>query len=160
MNGYSKAADSAISLKPLKYQLPVRNSIVNILPYNTKMMLHYGMSDYASYWEEVNDNQLVENLRKCYGNDVEEQLLAGLSEVSYAVFGNAAYPVFMARLENPSLSIQFWTRMISRYGVSETVESQGYTIFNLKVENFVPAVFGPSFSALKNVAIRLSTSIW
>lgn len=149
LNGYSKAADSAISLKPLKYQLPVRNSIVNILPYNTKMMLHYGMSDYASYWEEINDNQSVENLRKCYGNDVEGQFLASLSEVSYAVFGNASYPVFMARLENPSLSIQFWTRMISRFGVSETVESQGYTIFNLKVENFVPSVFGPSFSALK-----------
>ena len=149
LNGYSKASDLALFLKPLKYQLPVRNSIVNILPYNTKMMLHYGMSDFASYWEEITDKQSVENLRKRYGNDVKEQFVASLSEVSYSVFGNASYPVFVARLEDPATAIQFWTRMISRFGVSETVESQGYTIFRLNVDNFVPDVFGPCYSTLK-----------
>lgn len=149
LNGYSKSADSASYLKPLKYQLPVRNSIVNILPYNTKMMLHYGMSDFASYWEEIADKQIVGNLNKRIGMDVKSQFVATLSETSYAVFGNAAYPVFIARLEDPATAIQFWTRMISKFGVSETIESQGYTIFNLNLENFIPDVFGSSYSALK-----------
>ena len=90
-----------------------------------------------------------DNLRKRYGNDVKEQFVASLSEVSYSVFGNASYPVFVARLEDPATAIQFWTRMISRFGVSETVESQGYTIFRLNVDNFVPDVFGSCYSTLK-----------
>ena len=149
LNGYSKSADSSSYLKPLKYQLPVRNSIVNILPYNTKMMLHYGMSDFASYWEEVADKQSVEKLNKRIGMDVKTQFVATLSEASYSVFGNASYPVLIVRMEDPSTAIQFWTRMISKFGVSETVESQGFTIFNLNVENFVPDVFGSRCSALR-----------
>ena len=155
LNGYSKATDSALFMKPLKYQLPVRNSIINILPYNTKMMLHYGMSDYTSYWEEVTDKQSYEALSKRIGMDVKTQFVSSLSEVSYAVFGNAAYPVFIARMEDPSTAIRFWTRMISKFGVSETVESQGYTLFNLNVDDFVPGVFGSSFSALKKCSYSI-----
>lgn len=149
MNGYSKATDTVSCLKPLKYQLPVRNSIIDVLPFNTKMMLHYGMSDFVSYWEEFADKQTVDGLNKRLGVDVESQFVKCMSEISYSVFGSASQPVFVARLNDPAAMIQFSTRLIAKVGASETVTEQGYTMLNLNLSNFIPDVFGEYFKSIK-----------
>ena len=86
LNGYTVAADSSV-LRPLKYQRPISNSVVNVLPYNTRLMLHYGMSDYASYWEEFADKQTVDELNKNFKCNVEEQFVSHFSEVAFCMFG-------------------------------------------------------------------------
>ena len=148
LNGYSTASDSVSFLRLLKYQRPTHNSVVNVLPYHTKIMLHYGMSDYASYWEEFVDNKEVESVNKRFGIDVGTQFVGGLSEVSYCVFGTSVQPVFVGRMNDPSRVIQFMMHIGERFGVSESVVVQGYTLNRLKVNNFVPSVFGEGFKGL------------
>ena len=150
LNGYSIPCDSAEILKPLKYQTPVRNSIVNVLPFNTRMMLHFGMSDYLSYWEEQGRNENVGKLNKRYSVKIEEQLLNNLSEVSCCFSGTASKPVFVARMSNPAEVIQFWTKLISKTGASFTEIVQGYSLYQVNVSDFVPTVFGENFNTLKN----------
>ena len=149
MNGYCIASDSASSLRPLKYQLPVKNSIVNLLPYNTCLMLHYGMSDYASYWQAFCDPHSVSAWNKRYAVDVENQLLNYLSEVSFDIIGDRRHEVFVGRMNDPAAVIKFMDRLSAKMGVSSTQACQGYVISDMGEKDFMPVVFGPAFSSLK-----------
>lgn len=155
MNGYSIPMDSLSSLRPLKYQFPVNNSVLNVLPYNTKLMLHYGMSDYASYWEEIADSEYIAKLNKALKSNIEEQFVSCLSEVSICAIGSAANPVFVARMNDPAKVIQFMDKLGTRYGVVESIVNQGYTISRLNVKNFIPDVFGAAFAEIKSFAYAI-----
>ncbi|MBP5573713.1 MAG: hypothetical protein J6X40_06050 [Bacteroidales bacterium] len=149
VNGYLLPADSLSSLKPLKYQLPVKNSIVNILPFDTRFMLHYGMSDYASYWQSFRDEAAVKALDKRYGVDVEAQLLNHLSEVSLDVLGSDRREVFVGRMSDPAAVIKFMDKLAVKVGVKESQQCQGYVLNDLGERDFVPVVFGPDFKSIK-----------
>ena len=148
LNGYSRTSDSTSCLKPLKYQLPVHNSIVNLLPFNTKLMLHFGMSDYLSFWEELVSKQDVAQLNRKYGVEIDKQLLPCLSEVAYCVFGSSDSPLMVARINDPAGMIQFWNKMGTKVGVAATATVQGYTLNQLNANGFVPSVFGVTFNEL------------
>ena len=148
MNGYALAADSASEWRPLKYQRSVKNSVVNILPYNTTKMLHYGMSDYASYWQSFCDASAVNDFNKRYSTDVEDKLLNYLSEVSYEVFGDKRYEVFVGRMNDPSAVIKFMDRLASKTGVSDQQTCQGYVLRDLGRCDFVPMLFGETFKSM------------
>lgn len=148
-NGYSVATDSLSSLRPLKYQVPVHNSIVNVLPRNTQWMLHYGMLDYASYWEEFADFEQVDGLNKRYKTDIVQQLIACLSEVSYCVFDVSEKPVFVGRMNDPAAVMQFMEKLGAKAGVTEIMVAQGYTMKNINAKSFVPDVFGKCFRSIK-----------
>lgn len=148
MNGYSVATDSSSSLRPLKYQLPVNNTIINVLPFNTTMMLHYGMSDYLSFWEEFVDNELVAKWNDNLHARLDEELIAGLSEVAFCTVGPASSPVFVARVNDPTKVAHFMGKLDSQYGMLENIVSQGYTIKRVNVKGFVPDVFGYCFTEI------------
>ena len=148
MNGYAMAADSLSSLRPLKYQLPVKNSIVNILPFNTKLMLHYGMSDYASYWQSFRNEEKVKAFNKKYGTDVENKLLNYLSEVSFDIIGEGRQEVFVGRMNDPSAVIKFMEKLVAKTGVSNTLSCQGYVLYDLGKRDVVPVVFGEVFQSI------------
>lgn len=149
MNGYAMATDSTSAWRPLKYQLPVKNSVVNILPSNTIMMRHYGMSDYASYWESFRDAEKVKAFNKKYGTDVENKLLAYLSEVSFDVFGSKRQEAFVGRMNDPSSVIKFMERLASKAGVNASQNYQGYVLYDLGKNDFIPQVFGDDFKSMK-----------
>ena len=149
MNGYALAADSLSDLRPLKYQLPVKNSVINVLPFDTKFMLHYGMSDYASYWQSFRDEEAINAFNKRYGLDVEQQLLDHVSEVSLAVIGKERREVCVARMSDPSAVIKFMERLASKTGVKASLDSQGYVLYDLGECNAVATVFGPAFKSIK-----------
>ena len=135
MNGYAIAADSASAWRPLKYQLPVKNSVVNILPSDTRYMHHLGMSDYASYWESFSDTQ--------------SKLLNYLSEVSYSKFGKNQTEVFVGRMNDPSAVIKFMDRQASKMGVVASQNAQGYTLYDLGKSSFIADTFGDDFKGMK-----------
>lgn len=135
MNGYALAADSASEWRPLKYQLPVKNSVVNILPSDTRYMHHLGMSDYASYWESFSETQ--------------SKLLNYLSEVSFNKFGRAQHEVFVGRMNDPSAAIKFMERMATKTGVVASQPCQGYTLYDLGKSSFIADTFGDDFKGMK-----------
>lgn len=149
LNGYALAADSTSRLRPLKYQRPVKNSIVNILPFDTRLMLHYGMSDYASYWQSFCDVEQVKTFNKKYGTNVETKLLEFLSEVSYNVICDKRHEIFVGRMNDPSAVIRFMEQLSGKTGVVSSQNYQGYVLYDLGEKNVVPAVFGPTFKSFK-----------
>ena len=149
MNGYALANDSTSAWRPLKYQRPVKNSVVNILPSDTRYMHHYGMSDYASYWESFRNPDKVKAFNKKYNTDVENKLLASLSEVCLAKFGKNNREMFVGRMNDPSAVIKFMERLASKMGVNNTLNCQGYALYDLGKNSFVPDVFGDEFQPMK-----------
>ena len=135
MNGYAIAADSASAWRPLKYQLPVKNSVVNILPSDTRYMHHLGMSDYASYWESFSNTDC--------------KLLNYLSEVSYNKFGKKPTEVFVGRMNDPSAVIKFMDRLSQKTGVVASQNAQGYTLYDLGKSSFIANTFGEDFKDMK-----------
>lgn len=149
MNGYALAGDSISAWRPLKYQLPVKNSVVNILPSDTRYMHHLGMSDYASYWESFRDAEKVAAFNKKYGTDVEKKLLDYLSEVSFNKFGKGQYDVFVGRMNDPSAVIKFMDRLALKTGIAATQTCQGYSLFDLGKCGLVSDIFGEDFRSMK-----------
>ena len=149
LNGYAIAPDSTSKFRPLKYQRPVKNSVVNILPFDTKLMLHYGMSDYASYWQSFCDAEQVKSFNKKYGTNVETKLLEYLSEVSYDVICDKRHEVFVGRMNDPSAVIRFMDHLAGKTGVTSSFNYEGYVLYNLGERDIVPAVFGPTFKSFK-----------
>ena len=150
MTGYALAGDSTSAWRPLKYQLPVKNSVVNILPSDTRYMHHLGMSDYASYWESFCDQDKVVAFNKKYGTDVENKLLAFLSEVSFNTFGKTRREIFVGRMNDPSAVIKFMERLASKMGVAASQTCQGYTLYDLGKSTFISDVFGDDFQSMKH----------
>lgn len=149
MNGYALADDSTSAWRPLKYQLPVKNSVVNILPSDTRYMYHLGMSDYASYWESFCAVEKVAAFNKKYNTDVENKMLVYLSEVSFNEFGQNRNKVFVGRMNDPSAVIKFMERLASKIGVANSQTIQGYVIYDLGKTDFIPDVFGDDFKSMK-----------
>ena len=154
LNGYSVPSDSSV-LRPLKYQRPISNSVVNVLPFNTRLMLHYGMSDYASYWEEFVDIQTVDELNKIYKCNIEEQLVSHFSEVSFCMIGKSGIPVFVARMNNSAAVTQFMDKVSAKSGAIETTDVQGYSLKRLTVKDFAPNVFGEDFKQIRNCSYAI-----
>lgn len=148
MSGYALASDSASAWRPLKYQLPVKNSVVNILPSNTRFMHHYSMSDYASYWESFCDAEKVDVFNRRYHTDVKAGLLAFLSEVSLNRIGEHGQEVFVARMNDPSAVIGFMEQLASRTGVANSQTCQGYVLYYLGRTSFIPDIFGDEFQSM------------
>ena len=155
MNGYTLPADSISAMKPLKYQLPVKNTIVNLLPFDTRFMVHYGMSDYASYWQSFRDEEAVKAQNKRYGIDVEKQLLEHLSEVSLNVVGQGGRELFVARMSDPSSVIKFMEKLALKTGMRESIGCQGYVLCDLGERDFVPAVFGSFFESIQRMCYAI-----
>lgn len=155
MNGFSVPTDSASFLCPLRNQIPVHNSVIDVLPYNTKMMLHFGLKDYVSYWSEFADFDKVAKLNKRLNSDISEQLVGYLSEVSISAIGPSARPVFIARMSYPSQVMEFMNQMDQSFSVIENIVNQGYAVKRLNVRSFVPDVFGSTFSEIKSFSYSI-----
>ena len=145
LNGYATANDSSDLFK-LKYQQPVRNSIIYVLPYDIEMMLHYGMSDMALWWADKVDTVQIASLNKKYVVDIENQLVANISELSLAVLATNHAPVFVARLNDPASVMKFMSRLDSSIGVSNEHNTQGCAVKTLNVNDLVAKMLGAEFA--------------
>ena len=145
LNGYAIASDSSDVYK-LKYQQPVRNSIIFVLPYDVKMMLHYGMSDMALWWSDKTDKEQIASINKKCGVDVENQFAANISEIALSILATNNSPVAVARLNDPGAVIKFMGRLDGSYGVAGEHTTQGCTVKTLNANNLVEKLLGSEFA--------------
>ena len=148
LNGYSFPSDSTSIMLPFESQMPVPNSMFDLLPSHTRLMLHSGMSDYASFWTEFVDHEKVGMLSRRYGVDLEEQLVRCVSEVAYCEVGSSAQAVFVGRLNRPAVVEKTMKTIEAQVGIVENIVVGGYSLKKLNVNNFISDVFGSWFNTL------------
>ena len=145
LNGYAIAPDSSDVYK-LKYQQPVRNSIVYVLPFDVEMMLHYGMSDMALWWGDKIDTVQISSLNKKYGVDIENQLVENISEMALSILSTNNAPIVVARLNDPAMVMKFMGRLDSSIGVTSEHTTQGCIVKTLNVSDLTKKMLGNEFA--------------
>ena len=145
LNGYAIAPDSSDVYK-LKYQQPVRNSIVYVLPFDVEMMLHYGMSDMALWWGDKIDTVQISSLNKKYGVNIENQLVENISEMALSILSTNNAPIVVARLNDPAMVMKFMGRLDSSIGVTSEHTTQGCIVKTLNVSDLTKKMLGNEFA--------------
>ena len=145
LNGYAIASDSS-DLYKLKYQQPVRNSIIYVLPYDVEMMLHFGMSDMALWWADKTDAEQIASLNKKCGVDVEDQFAANISELALAILSANHSPVMVARLNDPAAVMKFMSRLDASLGVASEHITQGCAVKMLNGSDLAKKMLGIEFA--------------
>ncbi len=149
ISGYAVATDSSDVFK-LKYQQPVRNSIINVLPYDVRMMLHYGMSDMASWLDDKTDKNQIATINKKCGVDAGGQFAANVSEIALAMLSTNNSPIAVARLNDPAAVIKFMGRIDASYGVTNEHTTQGCTVKTLNADGLGKSLLGDEFAKVNH----------
>lgn len=147
LNGYSESSDSLSFLNHLLGHNALKNTLINILPYSTKIMLHFGISSFEEYWLETNDLEPIVNLEKKYGINVYQDLIPYLSgELALCITDSQEDAIFVAANNNSAKIKSFLDNLSSKVGVSSNETIENVIIKELKIKNFIPTVFGNCFS--------------
>lgn len=150
LNGYTCAADSLSNLKPLECQTPVPNTIADFVPDNTQLMVHFGMSDYLSFWENSADIKKVEQTNRKYALNLQNQFVSNISETAFCVFGNKASRVWVVRASDMKPVAAVMNAVADKAGVSATNIVLGYPVFGLNENDFLASLFGGWAEGMKH----------
>ncbi len=156
MNGYSVAGDSLSLLSAIKGQKPVKNGIAGIVPGDTKIMLHLGMSDFTAFWRQTADKQAVNGFEERYGVSIANDLMPSLTEVAYGVFGAANTPFMVAHFDDTASVTHFMNVVATVAGLAESCTVEGHPICRLALDNFASDVFGNIFKPIVHCCYAIS----
>lgn len=149
LNGYISVADSLSDLKLLENQSPVPNTIANLLPDNTRLMVHFGMSDYLSFWKNTADMKKVEQTNRKYGIGLQDQFVSNVSETAFCVFGNNASNILVVRANDMKPITAVMNTVANKSGVSATNIVLGYSLYALNEKEVLGALFGSWANGMK-----------
>lgn len=149
LNGYTYAPDSISNLKRLKHQHPVENTLVDILPSSTKLMVHFGMSDYSSFWQAYVDMKKAGQVDRKYGVGLQDQFISNISESAFCVFGDKASRVLAVGAKDIMAVSAVMNTVAEKTGVSATNIVLGYSIFRLNEADFIASIFGGMSEGIK-----------
>lgn len=155
LNGYtdpSVAEDSYLSA--LKGQQPVNTRLLNILPFSTRLLLHFGMSDYALFNSQTVDQQQLQDLSGKYGFDLQKGIIDQINEEIALVFidNSAAEGAVLAARIKDQQAVQRNLRQLGQRtrGNQATIRSQNVQIEHLNISGLAPALFGTAFNPVEN----------
>ncbi|MDA3942706.1 MAG: hypothetical protein PF694_04085 [Bacteroidetes bacterium] len=150
LNGYSLAADSNDYLYQLQGLQASKNSLVNMLPYSTRLMLHFGFEDYTTYWKRTQKQAEVRAFEKKYNVDVAEQLLAFLSgELAISYIDNDEKPLLIVGLQNETGVEVFLNRLAATAGGRTVRRMENAQMVQMNPTSFPEKLFGEQFSGIK-----------
>ncbi|MBS4060985.1 MAG: hypothetical protein KG029_11355 [Bacteroidetes bacterium] len=150
LNGFT-IPESSGSFAALKDQKAVELKLLNTLPYNTRLFLHFGMSDYALYHSKTVNQEKLDLLSTSLGVDFKQSLIPEINaEIALAYKqGSGTDDVFIAaRIKDQEIVSSILKRLVTVTGGKTQVEKTNISFINAKG---LPAVlFGEAFSPVEN----------
>jgi hypothetical protein len=179
LSGFSASGDSVNNFLDLfKQQEPQHIDVFKIAPDNTVLLLHFGISNFKSYYNTYKKylesqhkffdyQKSITQLKSDYHIDIDRQFLdliekemaviikssgsADYSPVSYAVFRTDDATFAFNAIKAMSDSIIKKQRL-----KRDTAIYRSYSIFHLPIHDFLPILLGQSFEPIKeNYFIKL-----
>ncbi len=148
LNGYA-LADSSDFLYQLHGLSSGINTLYNILPYNTRILLMFNVEDVITYWERVSDKAVTSDFERSFGLNIRDELLPALSgELGLVYTGIMDKPVFVARLDQEQMAERFMARLGQVAGgrIERSVENA--MIYQVNTTGFVGKIFGGVFNKI------------
>lgn len=178
-NGFSASGDSVNNfLNLFKTQEPQQIDIIKIVPDNTTLLLHFGIShfkafygDYKKYLENCHTffeyHKNITTLQNEHEIDIEQQFLKLLEKemalflkpISTSDYTTGSYAAFRCSDINYAFdSFRILSdNIITKQKIKrDTVVYRSYSILHFPIRNFLNLVFGQSFNSLtENYFIKL-----
>ncbi|MBU1010846.1 MAG: hypothetical protein KKD74_11990 [Bacteroidetes bacterium] len=154
LNGYIDPIDSQSSyVGSLIDQEPVALGLYNVLPFHTRILLHFGMSDFAAYQQRISNPAYAAQLEQACGFDAAEALLRLIDkEIAFGVSGSGSVqrPFFVAKLTDKDAAAQLLQQISASVPGSEKPYAGEWTQFaHINLPDFVPGIFGKAFSSIE-----------
>jgi hypothetical protein len=151
LNGYTDVkSNEQAYLKHLVAQKPVQPNLFNILPFNTRMLLHFGMENFAAYHQAAIDQDNMASLSQQYSFDFEKDIIQAINgEIALALAAGDPdeRALFAARINDQQALQQALSKLASRARgnkPSQRIENTTYAHINIK--GLIPGLFGPAFA--------------
>ncbi len=128
---------------------PVQPRLLNILPFNTNVLIHFGMDDYARYYDSMINQTELEELNNKYSFNFRNKLVEHIDEeVVFAVAGGKPTDgaFFAAKVKNQQ-QVEQSLRQLATLSVNNqrAVQVENITILHINLKGIIPQVFGPVF---------------
>lgn len=150
LNGYTMASDSTDFLAHLHGLKATDNTMVNMLPYSTRLMLHFGMEDFQEFWERSANPQRISAFDAKYRVNSASDFIPYLSgELSIAYIDNDQEPILVAGLRNEAGVEAFLNKLASRVGGKRITRMENAQVVKMNPTNFPGEIFGSAFSKIK-----------
>lgn len=150
LNGYTIATDSNDFLSHLRGLKATNNTMVNMLPYSTRLMLHFGVEDFQEFWMRSRNPQRVNAFDAKFGVNSAKEFIPYLSgELSISYIDNDQSPLLVAGLRNETSVETFFNRLAARAGGKRITRMENAQIVQMNPTNFPGEIFGKAFSKLK-----------
>ncbi|PKP52862.1 MAG: hypothetical protein CVT92_06715 [Bacteroidetes bacterium HGW-Bacteroidetes-1] len=149
LNGFTLPADEGL-LNALVGQNSVGLKLLNVLPYNTNLLLHFGLSDFTKFHLQIVDQKVVELWSTRFGIDFSKGLIQQIdNEVALALRSSSGSgdALFAAHLKDVKL-VQSTLNALA----AATKGFVGKTENNISfanIQGFIPALFGSQFTDIQ-----------
>jgi hypothetical protein len=148
LNGYA-LPDSSDFLYQLRGLSSGINTLYNILPYNTRILLMFNVEDVITYWERVSDKAVTSDFERNFGLNIRDELLPALSgELGLVYTGIMDKPVFVARLDQEQMAERFMARLGQVAGGRSERSVENAVIYQINTTGFVGKIFGGVFNKI------------
>ena len=165
LNGFSFSnAKEKHSLNLFKDQKPQDLDIISILPYNTSFIYYYGLSDAKTFFEQrktalkttnqfFNYQKYLDNQTEKYGIDLEEEVLANISnEVAFVIteshnndFTNNKFVIFQTNeIEKTATDLLNLSEKVNAEPF-EVISFNDYTINKIEIKDLFKYLLGKPF---------------
>lgn len=152
LNGYTDP-DTNTYLAQLMNSKPLKNTIINVLPYSTRMLLHMSRNDLHDWWPASGFSNKSKSLEQSANINFNENFIGALSgELALASSSNQQGFVFVAGVSDQQKLMRFFGHLESRFGVIAKEKVENENIKKINLEALVPSVFGDVFSAVNACA--------
>lgn len=163
MNGYTETLDSLDHFLGLfERQQAQKIEITRILPYNTSMLLSYGLSDFSSFYVEntafmhVNEvfprrDAILKDLRARYGKNLEKYMTEWVgNEIALAMINPHMQDIpTNTFLAIHARDIEMAVRNLRELSSSASAASyRDYRIRRISGEGLIPVIYGRVFSGI------------
>ena len=150
LNGYTMAADSNDFLAHLHGLKATGNTMVNMLPYSTRLMLHFGMEDFQEFWMRSRNPQQTNAFDAKFGVNSANDFIPYLSgELSISYIDNDQAPLLVAGLINETGAEAFLNKLAARAGGKRITRMENAQVVKMNPTNFPGEIFGSAFSKIK-----------
>ena len=152
LNGYTDPGTDTY-LASLAKSMPLKNTIINVLPYSTRMLLQTSRNDFQSWWPGSAFPEKSKSLEQKANVDFNENLIQTLSgEFALSSSSDMKHAIFVAGVNDQQKLIRFFDHLAARFGVISSEKVENETIKLIKINGLVPAVFGDVYAAIDGCA--------
>lgn len=154
-SGFSITETNNTYLNKLHEQQPVKIKALNIIPYNTNVLVWNGFTDFTKYYNNSNNESTVKSnsdklkfdINKFVKN-IDSEVVFASNAVTEASVNNNSW-MFIS-LKDKALADNMLKQMAISTGAKKIKKHNGYKIRNINNLNFIPVIFGSFYGYITN----------